>query len=124
MRVIARATVLLAALTTLVCTVQAISKVTRQGRYLYTADGTRFYIKGVAYQEQGERSPTSPLSHDKQPNLVRFPQELWFRAPVTLSANPLVSRTRLLFPMLVPVIYRFCKVWVLTPFVYTVSIRP
>ncbi|KDQ54849.1 carbohydrate-binding module family 43 protein [Jaapia argillacea MUCL 33604] len=33
--------------------VSAISKVTRAGRYLYTADGNRFYIKGVAYQEQG-----------------------------------------------------------------------
>ena len=32
---------------------QAISKITRAGRYLYSDDGTRFYIKGVAYQEQG-----------------------------------------------------------------------
>ncbi|KAG2045291.1 carbohydrate-binding module family 43 protein/Glycoside hydrolase family 72 protein [Suillus americanus] len=31
----------------------AIQTVTRNGRYLYTADGNRFYIKGVAYQEQG-----------------------------------------------------------------------
>ncbi|KAG2150349.1 Glucanosyltransferase [Suillus bovinus] len=31
----------------------AIQAVTRNGRYLYTADGNRFYIKGVAYQEQG-----------------------------------------------------------------------
>jgi len=52
MRLIARA-ILLTALTTLVCTVQAISRVTRQSQYLYTADGTRFYIKGIAYQEQG-----------------------------------------------------------------------
>ena len=33
--------------------VLAIQKVTRQGRYLYTDDQNRFYIKGVAYQEQG-----------------------------------------------------------------------
>ncbi|KAG5648262.1 hypothetical protein DXG03_006221 [Asterophora parasitica] len=33
--------------------VQAISKVTREGRYLYNDDGSRFYIKGIAYQEQG-----------------------------------------------------------------------
>ncbi|KAF5384720.1 hypothetical protein D9757_006270 [Collybiopsis confluens] len=33
--------------------VDAISKVSRSGRYLYTDDGTRFYIKGVAYQPQG-----------------------------------------------------------------------
>ncbi|EIM92490.1 uncharacterized protein STEHIDRAFT_117496 [Stereum hirsutum FP-91666 SS1] len=31
----------------------AISNVTRSGRYLYNSDGSRFYIKGVAYQEQG-----------------------------------------------------------------------
>lgn len=34
--------------------VDAIQTVTRSGRYLYTADGNRFYIKGVAYQEQGK----------------------------------------------------------------------
>ncbi|KAF8139839.1 carbohydrate-binding module family 43 protein/Glycoside hydrolase family 72 protein [Boletus edulis] len=34
--------------------VQAIQTVSRAGRYLYTADGIRFYIKGVAYQEQGQ----------------------------------------------------------------------
>lgn len=37
--------------------VQAIQTVTRAGRYLYTADGNRFYIKGVAYQEQGAHFP-------------------------------------------------------------------
>lgn len=31
----------------------ALQAVTRSGRYLYTADGNRFYIKGIAYQEQG-----------------------------------------------------------------------
>lgn len=36
--------------------VQAIQTVSRAGRYLYTADGNRFYIKGVAYQEQGAHS--------------------------------------------------------------------
>ncbi|KAJ7785907.1 1,3-beta-glucanosyltransferase [Mycena metata] len=34
-------------------TVGAISKVTRTGRYLYTDDGTRFFVKGVAYQPPG-----------------------------------------------------------------------
>ncbi|KAJ7456634.1 1,3-beta-glucanosyltransferase [Mycena latifolia] len=33
--------------------VRSISKVARTGRYLYTDDGTRFYIKGVAYQPAG-----------------------------------------------------------------------
>lgn len=31
----------------------AIQNVSLVGRYLYTADGNRFYIKGVAYQEMG-----------------------------------------------------------------------
>ena len=31
----------------------ALPKVTRSGRYLYNPDGTRFFIKGIAYQEQG-----------------------------------------------------------------------
>lgn len=34
----------------------AIGKVSRAGRYLYNDDGSRFYIKGVAYQEQGPPS--------------------------------------------------------------------
>ncbi|KAI0307493.1 glycoside hydrolase family 72 protein [Multifurca ochricompacta] len=37
--------------------VYPIGKVTRSGRYLYNADGSRFYIKGIAYQEQGASSP-------------------------------------------------------------------
>ncbi|KAG6844272.1 hypothetical protein H0H87_008220 [Tephrocybe sp. NHM501043] len=44
---------LIAAIATLTGAVQAISKVTRSGRYLYNEDGSRFYIKGIAYQEQG-----------------------------------------------------------------------
>ena len=36
--------------------VAAIQQVTRAGRYLYTADGNRFLIKGIAYQEQGALS--------------------------------------------------------------------
>jgi hypothetical protein len=45
-----------AAATILSSTVSALPKVTRAGRYLYSEDGTRFYIKGVAYQEQGKPS--------------------------------------------------------------------
>ena len=37
--------------------VQAISQVTRSGQYLYEPDGSRFYIKGIAYQSQG----TAPM---------------------------------------------------------------
>lgn len=32
----------------------ALPKVTRGGRYLYQDNGSRFYIKGIAYQQQGE----------------------------------------------------------------------
>lgn len=50
-----RSSALLSALSAiLIAQVQAIPKVTRAGRYLYQEDGTRFYIKGIAYQMQGE----------------------------------------------------------------------
>ncbi|GLB36499.1 putative splits internally a 1,3-beta-glucan molecule and transfers the newly generated reducing end (the donor) to the non- reducing end of another 1,3-beta-glucan molecule (the acceptor) forming a 1,3-beta linkage, resulting in the elongation of 1,3-beta-glucan chains in the cell wall [Lyophyllum shimeji] len=53
MHLTSRAAALFAAVATLTGTVRAISKITREGRYLYQDDGTRFYIKGIAYQEQG-----------------------------------------------------------------------
>ncbi|KAG6866022.1 hypothetical protein C0991_009430 [Blastosporella zonata] len=53
MRSIFKTAALIAAFTTFTGSVRAISKVTRSGRYLYNADGSRFYIKGIAYQEQG-----------------------------------------------------------------------
>ncbi|KAJ6474334.1 Glucanosyltransferase [Mycena sanguinolenta] len=31
----------------------AVQKVTRVGRYMYTADGNRFYVKGIGYQTRG-----------------------------------------------------------------------
>ncbi|EFI28656.1 1,3-beta-glucanosyltransferase [Coprinopsis cinerea okayama7 len=43
-----------AAVAALISQVAAIPKVTRTGRYLYQEDGTRFYIKGIGYQVQGE----------------------------------------------------------------------
>ncbi|KZT52973.1 carbohydrate-binding module family 43 protein [Calocera cornea HHB12733] len=33
--------------------VRALPQVTKSGRYLFTPDGNRFYIKGVSYQQQG-----------------------------------------------------------------------
>lgn len=53
MRGVSRAAALVAAATALVGGVHAIQKVSRAGRYLYTDDGNRFFIKGIAYQEQG-----------------------------------------------------------------------
>ncbi|KAJ6612839.1 glycoside hydrolase family 72 protein [Mycena sp. CBHHK59/15] len=42
----------------------AISKVSRTGKYLYTDDGNRFHIKGIAYQTQGLviPGPNNPLN--------------------------------------------------------------
>ncbi|KAH9853090.1 Glucanosyltransferase-domain-containing protein [Lenzites betulinus] len=61
---ISRAAGLVAAALTLAAGVSALPKVSRQGRYLYSDDGTRFLIKGIAYQEQGAVStdPNSPFS--------------------------------------------------------------
>lgn len=49
-----RAPVLLSLFLAFASVAQAIANVTRFERYLYTDEGTtRFYIKGVAYQNQG-----------------------------------------------------------------------
>ena len=53
MRAASRLVALLSAAVALTTGVVAVSTVTRTGRYLYNADGSRFYIKGVAYQPQG-----------------------------------------------------------------------
>ncbi|KAL0577596.1 1,3-beta-glucanosyltransferase [Marasmius crinis-equi] len=49
----AAATALVAAASSLLG-VGALPKVSRSGRYLYTDDGNRFYIRGIGYQEQGQ----------------------------------------------------------------------
>ncbi|EIW86348.1 glycoside hydrolase family 72 protein [Coniophora puteana RWD-64-598 SS2] len=49
----ARALRALVAASVLFASAEAVSKVSRSGRYLYTQDGSRFYIKGIAYQPQG-----------------------------------------------------------------------
>ena len=56
MRAASRLVALLSAAVALTTGVVAVSTVTRTGRYLYNADGSRFYIKGVAYQPQGARA--------------------------------------------------------------------
>lgn len=43
----------------------AISQITRTGKYLYNDGGERFYIKGVAYQPQGEVGPSSEANDAK-----------------------------------------------------------
>ncbi|KAI0301302.1 glycoside hydrolase family 72 protein [Russula brevipes] len=44
--------------------VNAIDAIKRSGRYLYKPDGSRFYLKGLAYQEQGAaaQDPNAPFS--------------------------------------------------------------
>ncbi|OCH96693.1 hypothetical protein OBBRIDRAFT_743565 [Obba rivulosa] len=58
-----RATAAVAALVALASNSQAVQNVSRSGRYLYNADGSRFFIKGVAYQPQGEviADPNNPF---------------------------------------------------------------
>ncbi|KAH9890994.1 Glucanosyltransferase-domain-containing protein [Cubamyces lactineus] len=61
---ISRSAVLATGILSLAAAVSALPKVTRTGRYLYSEDGTRFLIKGIAYQEQGvvTSDPNSPFS--------------------------------------------------------------
>lgn len=47
------AIMLLTVLSGSLTSVQALPKISRTGRYLYDDSGTRFYIKGIAYQQQG-----------------------------------------------------------------------
>ncbi|KAG8900810.1 1,3-beta-glucanosyltransferase gas1 [Tulasnella sp. 403] len=49
-----------AAVAALASTVSALPSVVRQGRYLYQQGGSRFFIKGIAYQEQGTVSTNDP----------------------------------------------------------------
>lgn len=46
----------------------ALPKITRVGRYLFNPDGTRFYIKGVSYQEQGTLAQTNDPNAFPEPD--------------------------------------------------------
>jgi len=63
MRTVAGITAALAAASAIFTSVNAIAKVSRGGRYLYSDNGSRFYIKGIAYQEQGTvvADPNNPF---------------------------------------------------------------
>ncbi|KAG8942830.1 1,3-beta-glucanosyltransferase gas1, partial [Tulasnella sp. 408] len=50
--------------------VSALPKVTRTGKYLYQEDGTRFYIKGIAYQEQGTVTENDPTGFPEPTDYV------------------------------------------------------
>ncbi|KAF7319200.1 1,3-beta-glucanosyltransferase [Mycena chlorophos] len=53
-----RSTLFSAALLTALPAVSALSKITRSGRFLYDDNGERFFIKGIAYQQQGQVTVT------------------------------------------------------------------
>ena len=85
-----RAVAALLAATTLVSTVDAISKITRSGRYLYDDSGNRFYIKGIAYQEQGAQMCFDHV----EPFLRRTPSQALLSLALTMpSASLRVSLT-------------------------------
>lgn len=65
MRLVAPVIALAAALSTLVPSVAGISAITRKGKYLFDSSGDRFYIKGVAYQPQGELAASSTANSAK-----------------------------------------------------------
>ncbi|KAF9519802.1 carbohydrate-binding module family 43 protein [Hydnum rufescens UP504] len=48
----------------------ALQTISRVGRYLYGADGNRFYIKGMSYQEQGNITSTNPDSFPEPSTFV------------------------------------------------------
>lgn len=54
-----RATALIATSLLAALSVTALPRVSRTGRYLYQEDGSRFFIKGIAYQAQGKVLPES-----------------------------------------------------------------
>ncbi|KAI0028292.1 glycoside hydrolase family 72 protein [Vararia minispora EC-137] len=54
-----RLTAALTVLVSLSVNVFGLGKVTRAGKYLYNQDGSRFFIKGVAYQPQGQVDTSS-----------------------------------------------------------------
>lgn len=58
----------LCALAGLAHTVLALPKITRTGRYLYSPDGSRFYIKGISYQEQGTLAVTTDPNAFPEPD--------------------------------------------------------
>ncbi|KAK2461692.1 hypothetical protein APHAL10511_006155 [Amanita phalloides] len=65
-----RTTALLAVWVSCCSNVLAIQQVSRVGRYLYTQDRNRFYIKGVAYQEQGAIVASTSNSFDEPSTFV------------------------------------------------------
>ncbi|OCF34149.1 1,3-beta-glucanosyltransferase [Kwoniella heveanensis BCC8398] len=64
-------------------TANALPKITRTGKYLYDESGSRFYIKGVAYQPQGELAESS----DANTANGGFPEPSSFHDPLSSPQN-------------------------------------
>ncbi|KAI5449931.1 1,3-beta-glucanosyltransferase [Naganishia albida] len=73
----------IAALSLLATTTLALPSITRTGKYLYDPSGSRFYIKGVAYQPQGELSASSAANAENG----NFPEPSSYVDPLSSGAN-------------------------------------
>ena len=91
---VSRATALFAAATAFFGSVHAIQKVSREGRYLYTDDGNRFFIKGIAYQEQG-----ALLSRSSLPSLKLIVTLYFIGAISTDPNNPFLEPSDFVDPL-------------------------
>ncbi|GHJ88206.1 hypothetical protein NliqN6_4608 [Naganishia liquefaciens] len=78
----AAALALLATATTTTTTL-ALPQITRKGKYLYDPSGTRFYIKGIAYQPQGRLSESSQANAENG----NFPEPSSYIDPLSSPAN-------------------------------------
>lgn len=73
----------LASLSLLASTALALPPITRKGKYLYDPSGARFYIKGVAYQPQGELSESSQANAENG----NFPEPSSYIDPLSSGTN-------------------------------------
>lgn len=64
-------------------TTLALPQITRKGKYLYDPSGTRFYIKGIAYQPQGRLSESSQANAENG----NFPEPSSYIDPLSSAAN-------------------------------------
>ncbi|WVQ81620.1 hypothetical protein IAT38_003744 [Cryptococcus sp. DSM 104549] len=67
----------------LLAAVSALPNITRTGKYLYDESGDRFYIKGVAYQPQGELAASSEANSANG----GFPEPSSFHDPLSSAQN-------------------------------------
>ncbi|TXT13593.1 hypothetical protein VHUM_00960 [Vanrija humicola] len=73
----------LGALAALLPLAAALPQITRTGKYLYDPSGTRFYIKGVAYQPQGNLAVSTTANEANG----GFPEPSDFVDPLSSAAN-------------------------------------